>query len=106
MAHREVDPSRHSYTGGHFRQRFRNIVGTYVDTKIAGVRGVEPGTTARLVEERVAEEENSNVDAKDDANVPGEEKLMLFPTYARVRPHLFHAMHQHAVTSEYGISNE
>ena len=28
---------------------------------------------------------------------------MLFPTYARVKPHLFHAMHQHASTSEYGI---
>lgn len=103
MAHREVDHSRHSYTGGHFRQRLKNLVGTYVDAKGTAVRGVESSTVARSVEDPLSEEENNKVDAKDLANVPGEEKLVLFPTYARVKPHLFHAMHQHVPTSEYGI---
>jgi hypothetical protein len=103
MAHRDVGPSRHSYTGGHFRQRLKNRVVTYVDAKVAAVKGVEPGT-ARSVEDPVAEEEKNNKDdAKDMANIPGEEKLVLFPTYAMVKPHLFHGMHQHASTSEHGI---
>jgi hypothetical protein len=78
-------------------------VGTYVDAKVTAVRGVESSTRARSVEDPLSEEENNKVDAKDLANVPGEEKLVLFPTYARVKPHLFHALHQHVPTSEYGV---
>jgi hypothetical protein len=103
MSHRDVDPSRHSYTGGHFRQRFKNLVIPHVEKVTAG-KVVEPSTVARLVEDRLTDEEVSiKVDAKDAHTVPGEEKLVLFPTYARVKPHLFHAKHQHASTSEYGI---
>lgn len=100
-----VDPSRHSYTGTHFRQRLKNFVGTYVDTRTAIVeRGIgEPNTQARLLENRLAEEEKLNkVDAKDVNSVQGEEKLVLFPTYARVKPHLFHGTHAHQSTSEHG----
>ena len=64
----------------------------------------EPSTQARLVENRFAEEEKLNkVDAKDVATVQGEEKLVLFPTYARVKPHLFHSAHGHSSTSEHGM---
>ena len=102
----DVDASRHSYTGGHFRQRLKNIVGAYVEGKIntATTRAnTEAPVAARLVEDRLAEEERINtVDAKDVATVPGEEKLVLFPTYARVKPHLFHGSHHHVSTSEHG----
>ena len=61
-------------------------------------------TQARLVENRFAEEEKLNkVDAKDVGAVQGEEKLVLFPTYARVKPHLFHSAHGHSSTSEHGM---
>ena len=101
----DVDPSRHSYTGTHFRQRLKNLVGAYVETRTTITeRGIgEPNTQARLIEDRLAEEEKLNkVDAKDVNAVQGEEKLMLFPTYARVKPHLFHGTHAHLSTSEHG----
>lgn len=102
----DVDTSRHSYSGGHFRQRLKNIVGAYVEGKIntRTTRGItEPPAAARLVEDRLAEEESLNkVDAKDVAGIPGDEKLVLFPTYARVKPHLFHGSHHHISTSEHG----
>jgi hypothetical protein len=102
MAGRELDPARHSYTGGHIRQRLRNIVGSYVDGKV-GDTGESVATTARMVEDRFAEEEKLNkVDAKDVGTVVGEEKVVLYPTYARVKPHLLHVLHQHAPTSEHG----
>lgn len=102
MSHRDVDPSRHSYSGGHFRQRLKNLVVPHVE-KGTAVKVVEPSTVTRSVEDRLTDEEVSiKVDAKDAHTVPGEEKLVLFPTYARVKPHLFHAMHQHVSTSEYG----
>jgi len=105
----DVDASRHSYTGGYFRQRLKNVLGAYVEGKIntGTTRGIsEPPATARLVEDRLAEEERINkVDAKDAATIPGEEKLVLFPTYARVKPHLFHASHHHVSTSEHGTSH-
>jgi hypothetical protein len=101
MAGRELDPARHSYTGGHFRQRLRNIVGGYVEGKIAGEGSV--ASTARMVEDRFAEEEKLNkVDAKDVGVMVGEEKVVLYPTYARIKPHLLHVLHQHAPTSEHG----
>jgi hypothetical protein len=103
----DVDFARHSYTGTHIRQRVRNLLGTYVDTRTASIidRGIgDLSTEARVVENRVAEEEKSNkIDAKDVAGVQGEEKLVLFPTYARVKPHLFHSAHGHSSTSEHGI---
>ena len=46
MAHRDVDPSRHTYTGGHFRQRLKNLVVTYVDAKVPAVKDVEPSTAS------------------------------------------------------------
>jgi hypothetical protein len=103
----DVDAPRHSYSGHRFRQRLKNIVGAYVEGKVntGNTRGIntEPPVAARLVEDRLAEEERVNhVDAKDAAAVPGDEKLVLFPTYARVKPHLFHATHHHIATSEYG----
>jgi len=104
---RDVDFSRHSYTGGHIRQRLRNVVGNYVDAKLGvGTRVSAPAPTARLVQDRSAEEESLNrIDAKDIATVGGgEEKLVLFPTYARVKPHLLHILHQHGPTSEHGTS--
>jgi len=104
---RNVDPSRHSYTGGHIRQRLRNIVGNYVDAKLGvGTPVPGPATSPRMVHDRFAQEEESNkIDARDIAAVSGdEEKLVLFPTYARVKPHLFHVLHQHGPTSEHGTS--
>jgi hypothetical protein len=104
----DIDSSRHSYTGTHIRQRFRNLLGTYVDTGSAMMMeraiGNPNNTQARLVENRFAEEEKLNkVDAKDVGAVQGEEKLVLFPTYARVKPHLFHSAHGHSSTSEHGM---
>ena len=103
----DVDSGRHTYTGGHFRRRLKNIVGAYVEGKIntgATTPGItEPPAPARLLQDRLAEEERINkVDAKDTAAVAGEEKLVLFPTYARAKPHLFHASHHHKSTSEHG----
>lgn len=99
---RDVDLSRQRSPGGHFRQRFKKFVGLYVDVK-AGSK-IEPSTVARLVEDRLAEEEKLNkVDAKDVAAIE-EEKLVLFPTYARVKPHFLHASHSHAPTSEHGTT--
>jgi hypothetical protein len=102
---RDVDNSQHSYTGGHFRQRFKNLVGSYIDTKLeAGNRSIaEPPSQARLITDRLAEEEKLNsVDVKDVNMVQGEEKLVIFPTYAKVKPHLFHSGHQHPSTSKHG----
>jgi Uncharacterized conserved protein (DUF2183) len=100
---RDVDSSRHSYTGGHFRQRLKNLVGTYVDTKVRPK--TDASTTSRSVEKGFAEEDKLNkVDAKDSA-AAGEEKLVIFPTYAKVKPHLFHALHGHTSTSEHGTDS-
>ena len=101
----DMDLSRHSYTGTHLRQRLKNFVGTYVDTRASiAERGIgEPNARARFIENRLADEEKFNkVDAKDVPAVQGEEKLVLFPTYARVKPHLFHLAHEHSSTSEHG----
>ena len=59
----DVDASRHSYTGGFFRQRLKNVLGAYVEGKIntGTTRGItEPPAAARLMENRLAEEERIN----------------------------------------------
>jgi phosphatidate phosphatase APP1 len=102
---RDVNAAKPSYTGSYFRQRIKNIVGAYVDGResLRSRTVLEPPTTARLVEERLGEEETLNkIEAKDVATVIGDEKLVLFPTYARAKPHLFHATHKHIATSEHG----
>jgi phosphatidate phosphatase APP1 len=96
---RDVDPSRHSYTGSHFRQRLRNIVGTYVSAASKDIG--DPGVQARMVEDSIAEQDRK-VDAKDVGMAQGEEKLVLYPTYARTKPHLFHGHHRHPSTSQHG----
>ena len=105
-----TDPSSYGFTGHRLRQRFREFVGSYLDTVGSGVgapttRAIqEQPPPARLVEDRLAEEEKlNNVDAKNVTATQGEEKLVLYPTYARVKPHLFHATHQHVPTSDHGI---
>jgi len=110
MAHpsRNVDISQHSYTGGYFRQRLRNFVGFYVDAKLSsGTRGIaEPNTQARSVENQLTvDEQVISVETKEPSAVQGEEKLVLYPTYARVKPHLFHSTHRHTSTSEHGNSD-
>src|SRR5579859_3745429 len=82
-----LDSIRHTYSGSHIRQKLKSIVTANVDPRtISG--GREPAVQARILEDRLAEEEKINkVDAKDVAAVPGDEKLALFPTYARVKPH-------------------
>ena len=45
---RNIDISRHTNTGGHFRQRLKNFIGGYVDTSKT-MSKMDPSTTARLV---------------------------------------------------------
>ena len=98
------DPARHSYTGQNIRQKLKNMVGTYAGYT-SGSRDIsDPGVQARMVEDSLAQtEENRKVSAKD-ADGQGEEKLVLFPTYARIKPHLFHGNHLHSSTSSRGMA--
>lgn len=84
----------------------RNLVETYVDTGVDTEVGspVEPSTPTRFVEDPLLEEKISRVDSKDGLPAQAEENLVLFPTYARVKPHIFHAIHQHSATSKHGIT--
>ena len=102
-----LDPS---LSGGEskyqFRRRIRNIVDTYRDARAdLQSRGInEAAPPARLVEDRLAEEERLNkVDAKDVSNVQGEEKLVLYPTYA-ARPYGHH-LHIHPPGTQHCTSD-
>lgn len=82
-------------------------MGGYIDSKISSRGGPEATGQAetttsqsRLVED---EEGESKVDAKDVANVQGEEKVVLYPTYARVKPHLSHVIRRHSSTSQHSM---
>lgn len=89
-----------------FRRRIRTIVDTYRDARAnLQSRGIsEAAPPARLVEDRLAEEERLNkVDAKDVSNVQGEEKLVLYPTYA-ARPYGHH-LHIHAPGTQHCTSD-
>ena len=92
------------------RRRIRNLVDTYRDAKASltrstTVEALAPAVpAARLVEDRLADEERLNkVEAKEAANVPGEEKLVLYPTYA-ARPYGYHLLDFHPQGSQYGIA--
>jgi hypothetical protein len=86
------------------RKRIRNLVDTYRNAKASLARNglSEPAAPARLVEDRLAEEERLNkVDAKDVSNVQGQEKLVLYPTYA-ARPYGY--LHFQSPGSQHSIT--
>jgi hypothetical protein len=89
MSSRERSPPPTSF------RRLRNLVGTYIDTKVSGARDL----TNRQVEERLTKQET----VQANEITVDEEKLVLYPTYARVKPHLLHMTHQHTATSEHGL---
>jgi hypothetical protein len=84
-------------------RRLRNFFGSYIDTKVGHTsRGIGESTTRRVEEPLVAREA---LDANDGAITQEEERLVLYPTYARIKPHLLHMTHQHTATSEHGLRN-
>ena len=88
-----AQPHERSQPSTHFR-RFRNLVGSYIDTKVAYARDV----TSRGLEEQLTRQES----VVAESVTLEEEKLVLYPTYARVKPHLLHMTHHHTSTSEHG----